>query len=123
MVDYIGVATELKKALKTYTDAKGRGTPTLDAHEALARRGRMVLVAAFPGASLQLDVLETYRARTGVIGSSGSSNRDFTDAFRLIAEHGITPTVAARFPLDRVPEAMAVVEDRGRIGKVVVVVA
>ena len=36
VVDYIGIATELKKALKTYTDAKGRGTPTLDAHEALA---------------------------------------------------------------------------------------
>lgn len=36
VVDYIGIATELKKALRTYTDAKGRGAPTLDAREALA---------------------------------------------------------------------------------------
>jgi len=36
VVDYIGIAAELKQALKIYTDAKGRGTPTLDAHEALA---------------------------------------------------------------------------------------
>ncbi|MCW8193379.1 type I restriction endonuclease subunit R [Proteobacteria bacterium 005FR1] len=36
VVDYIGIANELKYALKTYTDAKGKGAPTLDNHEALA---------------------------------------------------------------------------------------
>jgi type I restriction enzyme R subunit len=36
VVDYIGIASELKKALKTYTDSKGRGAPTLDTHEAFA---------------------------------------------------------------------------------------
>lgn len=36
VVDYIGIANELKKALKTYTDAKGRGEPTLRAEEAFS---------------------------------------------------------------------------------------
>jgi type I restriction enzyme R subunit len=36
VVDYIGIASELKAALKTYTDAKGKGDPTHDASEALA---------------------------------------------------------------------------------------
>lgn len=36
VVDYIGIANELKLALKTYTDAKGRGEPTLRAEEAYA---------------------------------------------------------------------------------------
>lgn len=36
VVDYIGIANELKQALKTYSDAKGRGEPTHSAHEALA---------------------------------------------------------------------------------------
>ncbi|TQV74534.1 type I restriction endonuclease subunit R [Exilibacterium tricleocarpae] len=36
VVDYIGIASELKQALKTYTDAKGRGEPTLKAEQALA---------------------------------------------------------------------------------------
>ncbi|MDY6919156.1 MAG: type I restriction endonuclease subunit R [Pseudomonadota bacterium] len=36
VVDYIGIANELKHALKDYTDAKGKGAPTLDNHEALA---------------------------------------------------------------------------------------
>jgi len=34
VVDYIGIANELKAALKEYTASKGRGRPTVDAHEA-----------------------------------------------------------------------------------------
>jgi type I restriction enzyme R subunit len=36
VVDYIGIANELKQALKTYTDSKGKGEPTLRAEEAFA---------------------------------------------------------------------------------------
>lgn len=36
VVDYIGIANELKAALKEYTASKGRGQPTVDAHEAYA---------------------------------------------------------------------------------------
>ncbi|MHB0824695.1 type I restriction endonuclease subunit R [Stutzerimonas nitrititolerans] len=36
VVDYIGIANELKAALNEYTASKGRGRPTVDAHEAYA---------------------------------------------------------------------------------------
>ncbi|OMR89925.1 type I restriction endonuclease subunit R [Burkholderia pseudomallei] len=36
VVDHIGIANELKAALATYTQAHGRGRPTIDANEALA---------------------------------------------------------------------------------------
>ncbi|WNK19068.1 type I restriction endonuclease subunit R [Halomonas piscis] len=36
VVDYIGIANELKQAMKTYTDAKGKGAPTHSAEEAYA---------------------------------------------------------------------------------------
>ncbi len=36
VVDYIGIANELKQALKTYTDSKGKGKPTLNASKAFA---------------------------------------------------------------------------------------
>jgi len=36
VVDYIGIANELKAALKDYTQAKGKGKPTIAAEEALA---------------------------------------------------------------------------------------
>ena len=35
VVDYIGIANELKQALKNYTNSKGKGKPTIDAAEAL----------------------------------------------------------------------------------------
>ena len=36
VVDYIGIANDLQHALKEYTASKGRGRPTVDAHEAYA---------------------------------------------------------------------------------------
>jgi type I restriction enzyme R subunit len=36
VVDYIGIANELRSALKEYTASKGRGKPTVDAHEAFS---------------------------------------------------------------------------------------
>jgi len=36
VVDYIGIANDLKQALKTYTDSKGKGAPTLDVEEAFS---------------------------------------------------------------------------------------
>ena len=36
VVDYIGIANDLKQALKEYTNSKGKGRPTVDAHEAFA---------------------------------------------------------------------------------------
>lgn len=36
VVDYIGIAAELKQALLNYTQSKGKGSPTIDAHEAYA---------------------------------------------------------------------------------------
>ena len=35
IVDYIGIAPQLKEALATYSASKGRGKPTIDASEAL----------------------------------------------------------------------------------------
>ncbi|WP_019573278.1 type I restriction endonuclease subunit R [Curvibacter lanceolatus] len=34
VVDYIGIGNELKAAMREYTASKGRGSPTVDAHEA-----------------------------------------------------------------------------------------
>ena len=37
VVDYIGIANELRSALQTYTQSKGKGKPTIDTHEAFAK--------------------------------------------------------------------------------------
>ena len=45
VVDYIGIAAELRSALRTYTESKGKGQPTLDAAEALAKLQELMDVA------------------------------------------------------------------------------
>ena len=45
VVDYIGIAAELRRALKTYTESRGKGQPTLDAAEALAKLQELMEVA------------------------------------------------------------------------------
>jgi type I restriction enzyme R subunit len=37
VVDYLGIANELRKALVTYTQSRGKGKPTIDAREAYAK--------------------------------------------------------------------------------------
>ncbi|MCW5601804.1 hypothetical protein [Nitrosomonas sp.] len=37
VVDYIGIAAELRRTLKICTDSRGNGHPTLDTTEALAK--------------------------------------------------------------------------------------
>jgi type I restriction enzyme R subunit len=45
VVDYIGIAAELRRALKTYTESRGKGQPTLDSAEALAKLKELMEVA------------------------------------------------------------------------------
>jgi len=45
VVDYIGIAAELRRALKTYTESRGKGQPTLDTGEALAKLKELTDVA------------------------------------------------------------------------------
>jgi len=45
VVDYIGIAAELRRALKTYTESRGKGQPTLDVAEALAKLKELMEVA------------------------------------------------------------------------------
>jgi type I restriction enzyme R subunit len=45
VVDYIGIAAELRSALRTYTESKGKGQPALDAAEALAKLKELMEVA------------------------------------------------------------------------------
>jgi acryloyl-coenzyme A reductase len=86
----------------------------------LARGGTMVLVAAQPGARVELDPLALYRNRQRVIGSSGAGRQDFVDTFTMLVDHDIRPVISATFPLAEAQAAMDSVLDRERIGKAVI---
>jgi type I restriction enzyme R subunit len=65
VVDYIGIANELKQALKTYTDAKGKGEPTLRAEEAYAVLAEkwMPFVGCLPRPMTKLDRFKCYETQ------------------------------------------------------------
>lgn len=72
VVDYIGIANELKNALKTYTNSQGKGQPTVDTAEAFA-----VLME-------KVDIVRGMFA-TPVDGSVFNYRPDFeTEALRLL---------------------------------------
>ena len=120
---------DLVADVMTSTDGQGvdlvletTGVPDViaEAHRSLGRCGNLVLVAAAPGARLELDALETYRSRHRIIGSANSNLADFSDVYGILAEHAIEPVVAKAFGLEETPAAMEAIADRSRIGKVVI---
>ena len=82
VVDYIGIANELKSALKEYTASKGRGRPTVDAHEAYSVMAEKLdaLRSMLHGHDCSGYLLGGHKALTGaadfVLGLSSSRGRD-----------------------------------------------
>jgi type I restriction enzyme R subunit len=72
VVDYIGIANELKSALKTYTGANGKGRPTHDSHEAFA-----ILLE-------KVDVVRGMFASPGVDGKAFDYSGFETNALQLL---------------------------------------
>ena len=64
VVDYIGIAAELRSALRSYTESKGKGQPTLDAAEALAKLKELMEVARH---QLHGFDFSAYRTRAAVL--------------------------------------------------------
>jgi D-arabinose 1-dehydrogenase-like Zn-dependent alcohol dehydrogenase len=118
-VEAIRAATD-EVGVDLVIETTGAADVIADGLAALARGGTMVLVAAQPGARVELDPLALYRNRQRVIGSSGSSRQDFADTFELLVEHEIHPVISSTFPLTQTQLAMDAVLDRGRIGKIVI---
>lgn len=119
LIDDVAVTTD-GAGVDLVIETTGAPETIADSYASLGRTGALVLVAATPGAKLELDTLDVYRSRHRIIGSANSNLADFTDVYRMLAEHDIEPVVAQRYPLERAGEAMEAVGNRDRIGKIVI---
>lgn len=98
--------------------------------EALADRGRLVLVGLMAGANSEVDLARVLRHRLVVRGSvlrprSRTEKAQLVAAFAAfalprLADGRLRPAIHARLPFERLPEAYAVLERGGVTGKVVV---
>ncbi|SFV04753.1 quinone oxidoreductase family protein [Alicyclobacillus macrosporangiidus] len=112
-------------------DAVG-GPAFADNLRCLARFGRLVVYGNAAGAYGQVDTAELHSTCRSVLGySMGTTRRFRPEALRasaervleLVATGRLQVPVCGRYPLERAAEAHTVMENRGTLGKVLLVMA
>jgi NADPH:quinone reductase-like Zn-dependent oxidoreductase len=87
--------------------------------EALAMDGRMVTCGWHGGGRVELDLGAFVRGRRQLIGSVNRTLEDLHRCLELVARGRLRPAIAATFPLERVRDAVALLEGRTLFGKVI----
>jgi NADPH:quinone reductase len=99
-----------------------------DSLRSLAEGGRVVVVGFTGGSIPEVKVNRLLLNNTEVVGAGWGAyvlakpevNREIGDGVLALAEQGfVAPVVGARFPLERAAEALALIDGRGALGKVV----
>ena len=91
VVDYIGIANELKQALKEYTQSKGQGRPTIPAGEALVKLKEEMEVAwgmvhGLDYSHFRINALKPMRAAADHILGLDDGKRRFADCVLRITQ-------------------------------------
>lgn len=88
---------------------------------AVRRGGRLVTCGATTGFLAQTDLRYVWTRELSILGSDGWSREDLTDLVGQVRTGRLAPVIHRVYPLSRVRDAIAELEDRRTIGKVVVV--
>jgi NADPH:quinone reductase-like Zn-dependent oxidoreductase len=81
--------------------------------------GRVVFLGATTGADAKINLREVFFRQVQLIGTTMGSPREFTDLFRFIAQHKLTPDVRHIFPLAQAAEAHRLMDAGKQYGKIV----
>lgn len=137
--DRVLLSSELTTSVKGLTGGKGvdlvldlvGGEWTAAALQALAPRGRLVLVGLTAGASTTIDLATVLRRRLRIVGSVLRSRpreekSTLVRAFQSFAgsrltDRSLRPIVARTFPFEEAAEAYRTLESGGLVGKVVLI--
>ncbi len=107
------------------------GETTDESIRCLAWNGRLLVVGFASGTIPEIRANRILLRNIGVLGVHWPAWREhdpeafretFEAVFRLAREGTVAPRIAARIPLDRVPEAIRAVASRATTGKIVVVI-
>jgi NADPH:quinone reductase-like Zn-dependent oxidoreductase len=114
--------------VKELTDGRGAdvvldyvGSATWDDNvRSIARGGRLLICGAHTGTKVNLDLWHLFAKEHQLVGSYGGTRHDLRAALDLAANGVISPVIHAVVPLERVGDALAVMEARTNFGKLVV---
>jgi alcohol dehydrogenase len=82
--------------------------------------GRIVTCGATTGFDATTDLRYVWRRELNILGSDGWTRGELLDVVELVADGHVDPVVHAVYPLSRVREAIAQLEERRAFGKVLV---
>jgi alcohol dehydrogenase len=88
---------------------------------AVRRGGRLVTCGATTGFLAETDLRYVWTRELSILGSDGWSRGDLTELVRQVRAGELAPVIHGTFPLSRVRDAVAELEDRRAVGKLVVV--
>jgi alcohol dehydrogenase len=88
---------------------------------ALRRGGRLVTCGASTGFLAETDLRYVWTRELSILGSDGWSREDLTELVRQVRTGELAPVIHGVYPLSRIREAVAELEERRAIGKVIVV--
>lgn len=114
-----GVREVAPQGVDLYVESAGDPAVWSEAVKTLARRGRAVVVGSHGGGKVELDLNWLFRNRISILGASGSSVRVMREVLDLAAAGRISANIHTRLPLERAPEAFAILAARANRGKVV----
>jgi NADPH:quinone reductase-like Zn-dependent oxidoreductase len=83
--------------------------------------GRLVTCGAITGFEAVTDLRYVWTRELDILGAGGWTRDDLSAIVRLVQEGEIEPVIHGTFPLSRIREAEAEIEERRAFGKVVVV--
>ncbi|HTX62351.1 MAG TPA: zinc-binding dehydrogenase [Acidimicrobiales bacterium] len=89
---------------------------------AVRRGGRLVTCGASTGFLVETDLRYVWTRELSILGSDGWTRSDLLALVRQVHDGTLEPVIHAVYPLARVRDAVADLEERRAIGKVVVVV-
>lgn len=89
----------------------------------LAPHGRMTICGATAGDSPEISIREIYQHHRQILGAPLGSRAEFGDLVRALAAGRLRPVVAAEMPLERIHDALRLLESRAFVGKIAVRVA
>jgi NADPH:quinone reductase-like Zn-dependent oxidoreductase len=88
---------------------------------ATKRHGRVVTCGATTGFEVVTDLRYVWTRELDILGSDGWTREDLCDLVDLVQRRELEPVIHAVFPLSRIREAEAEIEERRSFGKVIVV--
>jgi alcohol dehydrogenase len=88
---------------------------------AVRRGGRLVTCGASTGFLAQTDLRYVWTRELSILGSDGWSRGDLTELIGQVQSRELAPVIHGVYPLSRVRDAVAELEDRRAVGKIVVV--